>query len=555
MTMFGTKRNHALAHNGADRMTRPKFSVRTKIVSIVVSSVVSIILISGFSIFGLNKMRAVHLETGELETAAKASLSMQTFVADIEGWQEALLRAAMQNTASFDPETVQQLQEGYDTAIADLAQARKSFPTSSLTAAEKQIFTELGAAWDEYLKLSEDLFKMIEIGTPEQIQAANSFLDIDMYAVFEKIIASSQRLCDSLAANVATNAAASAEVTATLRWINLAVGGAGLLFSAFLALMIGRSIATGIATLRRDIGRLAEGDLSGETNINTKDDVALMGQDLNRARGQLITLISNAAKLSDDVATASEDIAHSTNKCSQTSQSSGTYTSSLVNVAEEVSLNVQTAAAGAEEMGASIREIASNAQEAASVARIAADEAARTNELVGKLGDSSQEIGEVIQTITSIAAQTNLLALNATIEAARAGEAGKGFAVVAGEVKELAGETGRATESIAVKIAQIQADTMAAVQAINDISQIITQINDYQTSIASAVEEQTATTNEMSKSVQEAAMGAGAISQRINEVANTTSDNTETILEVDAAVKQLTNLAVSLKKEISAFHY
>ncbi len=131
-----------------------------------------------------------------------------------------------------------------------------------------------------------------------------------------------------------------------------------------------------------------------------------------------------------------------------------------------------------------------------------------TNETIAKLGQSSAEIGKVIKVITSIAQQTNLLALNATIEAARAGEAGKGFAVVANEVKELAKQTAKATEDISRKIEAIQADTKGAVDAIGQIGRIIMQINDIQNTIASAVEEQTATTNEISRNVAEAAKGS-----------------------------------------------
>ena len=143
----------------------------------------------------------------------------------------------------------------------------------------------------------------------------------------------------------------------------------------------------------------------------------------------------------------------------------------------------------------------------------------KTNATVAKLGESSAEIGNVIKVITSIAQQTNLLALNATIEAARAGEAGKGFAVVANEVKELAKQTAKATEDISRKIEAIQNDTKGAVEAIAQIGKIINQINDIQNTIASAVEEQTATTGEISRNVAEAAKGSNEIAQNITGVA------------------------------------
>jgi methyl-accepting chemotaxis protein len=154
------------------------------------------------------------------------------------------------------------------------------------------------------------------------------------------------------------------------------------------------------------------------------------------------------------------------------------------------------------------------------VAASAVETARTTSATVAKLGESSTEIGNVLEVITSIAEQTNLLALNATIEAPRAGEAGKGFAVVANEVKELAQETARATEDIARRVEAIQADTGSATDAIASISEIIDRINDYQSAIATAAEEQTATTQEMSRSVGEVASGATAISSTVDGLAS-----------------------------------
>jgi methyl-accepting chemotaxis protein len=181
--------------------------------------------------------------------------------------------------------------------------------------------------------------------------------------------------------------------------------------------------------------------------------------------------------------------------------------------------------------------------------------ASSTNETVKKLGESSQEIGNVIKVITSIAQQTNLLALNATIEAARAGEAGKGFAVVANEVKELAKQTARATEDIGRKIESIQGDTKGAVKAIEEISTIINQINDISNSIASAVEEQTVTTNEIGRSVAEAATGVGDIARNIGGVASAAKDTTRGANDTRKASQELSQMAARLQQAVSKFTF
>jgi methyl-accepting chemotaxis protein len=274
-----------------------------------------------------------------------------------------------------------------------------------------------------------------------------------------------------------------------------------------------------------------------------------------RARQVLAEAIDRIGQTSEILASSAEELSSVTQQMAANAEETAAQANVVSAAAEEVSTNVQTVATGTEEMSASIKEIAKSATDAARVAETAVGVAERTNETVAKLGESSAEIGKVIKVITSIAQQTNLLALNATIEAARAGEAGKGFAVVANEVKELAKETAKATEDISQKIEAIQTDTRGAVEAIGQISAIINQINDIQNTIATAVEEQTATTNEIGRNVTEAAKGSSEIANNICSVATAAASTTQAANDAQSATAELARMSATLQEVVNTLKH
>jgi methyl-accepting chemotaxis protein len=230
--------------------------------------------------------------------------------------------------------------------------------------------------------------------------------------------------------------------------------------------------------------------------------------------------------------------------------SSAEETSAQANTAsaasEEVNAGVQTVATNMEEMTAAIKEITKTTNESSSLSNSAMKMAESTNAIISQLGDSSTDIGNVIKVISSIAQQTNLLALNATIEAARAGEAGKGFAVVANEVKELAKQTANATQDITKKIEAIQGDSSGAVDAIAEISDAINKINGYAGSIAASVEEQAATTNDVTRIVTESAEGINQINENIGQVSTAAAETGKGASQAQEAAKVLGDLATRL---------
>ena len=338
-------------------------------------------------------------------------------------------------------------------------------------------------------------------------------------------------------------------------WTTVALVCVGVVIGQLIGLGIARLTVQPLQETVKILEAVAAGDLTRRVAVERQDEIGQMNLALNRALERMGNAVHSIGRNSEVLGTSSAKLSLVSQQLASSAEGTAAQANVASAAAEQVSSNVTTVSTGTEQMGASIKEIAKSAHEAAKVATSAVKVAQRTNATVAKLGESSAEIGNVIKVITSIAQQTNLLALNATIEAARAGEAGKGFAVVANEVKELAKETAKATEDIGHKIEAIQDDTKGAVEAIDQIGKIINQINDLQNTIASAVEQQTATTSEISRNVAEAAQGSNDIAQNITGVAQAARSTTEGASNTKSSADDLSKIASDLQKLVAQFKY
>jgi len=445
----------------------------------------------------------------------------------------------------------------YSAAVTDLADHSGHFRDLFARMLGDQLSPEVVAAVqklspsvESYLTSAQQIIELA--GTdPAAARAAYPAFETS----FKQLEGAMPTLGKEVAAYADAAATASADQRSTATRLAVLVAAAGVLALGLLGWVITRSVVRPLRRVVAVVTGLADGDLRNSTGIESRDEVGQVAAALEASMKNMRAVLGAIGDSSTTLASATEELSASAQDMARLADESSAQSGIVATAAGKVSTNVQTVSAGSQQMGSSIREIAQNASEVARVAAQAVTVADATTATVAKLGESSLEIAGVVKVITSIAEQTNLLALNATIEAARAGEAGKGFAVVANEVKELAQETAKATQDITDRVQAIQTDTDGAVQAIGQISSIIALINDSQSTIATAVEEQTATTTEMNRNVSEAALSAQQIAENIDAVAAATASTTGAMNDAQVAIDEVARMATSLQSSVARFRY
>lgn len=553
-----------------------KFSIRTKIVSLVF---ILLVMTGGLGGVALLKMSAMNVATSDIATNWLPTIKVlgelrENLVAYRNGIRMHLMELTEEGKRKADLRLtdlgakIEKYQQVYEPLIS--------------SPEERRIYEIWRKEWGDYKAAAIPVLELSRKSIGRFSIEATELLGRTLTPI-------GTRMQDILTRDIELNNKGSEEASATAAatyssafMIVLSILGVAAAFGVMASFMVIRDVTSAIASIIKPMQTLGQGDLASEipyrsfkTEIGAMadalqvfkealiakraaDETAAREAEEKIARGQRVDAATRhfqaaIGEIVETVSSAATELEASAGTLTSTASHAQELTTTVAAASEEASTNVQSVASATEEMSSSITEISRQVQESARIASDAVDQARKTNESVGALSSAAARIGDVVELINTIAGQTNLLALNATIEAARAGDAGRGFAVVASEVKALAEQTAKATGEIAQQISGIQAATGQSVSAIREIGMTIGRMSEIASTIASAVEEQGAATQEISRNVQQAAQGTQQVSANITEVQRGATETGSASTQVLSAARSLSEDSTRLKHEVERF--
>ncbi|HEX5203108.1 methyl-accepting chemotaxis protein [Paractinoplanes rhizophilus] len=532
-----------------------RFAIGARLACAFAAVLALLLIIAGMGFATLVQLSNSAGEVRRLEVLTRQAQEIKTHATTLSGWQSGYIndiyRLGAARALGGESVAFKAWQQEHDR----FQQFLRQIDAGALTADERALFDRVTTELANYAEVNDRLVAAYKPGTVQALWNADQIALYDGWNSYYRIMLWAQRLGQSVDHRSVEAVRASASDATRARWTIGVATALALLLGAASAFLVTRSIVRPVGAARDALREVAGGDLTVTPVVDGRDEVAEMSAALGHAVSGIRTIVSDVAAQAGTLSRTSAELDAVSGAFARAVADTSAQAGLVSSAADEVNESVNTMAAGSHEMGASISEIARNASDAATVAEQAVAAVEQTNRTVTSLGASSTAIGDAVRLITTIASQTNLLALNATIEAARAGEMGKGFAVVAGEVKDLAQESAGAAERIDELVRAIQSDSDAAVVAIGHIGDIIGRISAYQTGIAGAVEEQTATTGEMNRGAVAASTGTASIADNIRAVATSASATSADVVRVRAAAADLTRMSDALREAVGQFRY
>ncbi|MBI3418937.1 MAG: methyl-accepting chemotaxis protein [Proteobacteria bacterium] len=539
--------------------------IKFKIMSILA---LILVIMAGLGLYGIYALRAVDDAGNEIAQDWLPSVELGGI---LNGNIADFRNATTERLIASDPKDREEATARLKTHLSAIQQSIKDFEPLISSNAERKIFEEFTRLWQQY--------------NDGSVQQGGEIQGLSKNGGQKLYDAASDKLDDLVRLNKEGAAAAvkkSHQIYDSSKFILISIVALATLLGLGLGFVLVISIARPVVGLTKTMETLASGKLdTAIMGTERRDEIGAMARTLETFKNALIAqkkadeaakaeneakirraqavekLIVDFEKKTGELVTqlsaASSDMTTAAQTMSAAAEETSRQSSAVAAASEETTTNIQTVASAAEELSASIAEIANQVEQSKNVTGQAVRQASDTTQSVKSLTASAEAIGTVINLIREIAEQTNLLSLNATIEAARAGDAGKGFAVVASEVKNLANQTAKSTKEISEKVAEIQAATGQSVAAIASISEVTQRVNQIATTIAAAVEEQTAATKEIARNVQEASQSTGEVANNISGVNRAASDTGSVATQVLASAGELGRQSQVLNAEVRQF--
>ncbi|QOZ24730.1 methyl-accepting chemotaxis protein [Bradyrhizobium sp. CCBAU 51753] len=553
-----------------------KFSIRAKLIAAVAFLLVAM---AGVGLLAVTSMRSINANTVDITTSWLPSVRA---LGDLRAGVITYRNVIREHMLAETLEDKQAQEKTLAMVVESNTKIRATYEPMITSPEERALYNQWVDAWTRYKKGTEQVMELSRKDAgkiPHEAHELNAKTVNKIGLEADEILRKDIELNNAGADKAAQDAASS--YASALMLLALIIGGA-IIIGVGVSIYTVRDISSGIASIVTPMQALGRGDLTAEvphqgekTEIGAMadtlqvfkqaliakkaaDEAAAADAEAKIERGRRVDAITRnfeqmIGEIVQTVSSASTQLEASAGTLSSTAKRAQELTTTVAVASEEASTNVQSVASATEELSSSVTEISRQVQESARMAGDAVGQARTTNDRVSELSKAAARIGDVVELINTIAGQTNLLALNATIEAARAGEAGRGFAVVASEVKALAEQTAKATGEIGQQIAGIQTATQESVGAIKEISSTIERLSEISSTIAAAVEEQGAATQEISRNVQQAAQGTQQVSANITDVQHGATETGSASSQVLSAAQSLSGDSNRLKSEVGKF--